>query len=246
MKRLNIPFAKVIFAKTIAKTMYFASSTKVWVQTGAAVNKLIVSGWGWSEVGARLVLHMDRNPDFRAVVHRVCVFALIIISLYSGTLAIVSYYLGRRKCGLLRAEIVRLTGRLREADRRQLEAQYMIIFLLEQTREDGSAAVASVASNAVAVYEETLAGIDNACFREGSEVTINNADYASDHLTPPKNDATSYGHRYEGGHLEVSWQDVATLAGMENACFGEGRSGTVSSKECMLEHLPSPSREATV
>ena len=67
MRRVRIPFAKVV----IAKTKDFASSTKVWVQTGDVVNKVITTGWSWSDVWARLALHMDQNLDFRSVLHRI-------------------------------------------------------------------------------------------------------------------------------------------------------------------------------
>ena len=158
MRRLRFPFANVV----IAKTKNVALSTKVWVLTGAVVNKIIMTGWSWSDVGAGLALHIDRNPDFRSAIYRICVIVLGVISLYSMALAAISYYLGSRKCSSLRAEVAQLTGRLREADGRQLKAKAMVLDLLKQAREDGSDAAVAAAEAAIAVYEGTLSEIGDA------------------------------------------------------------------------------------
>lgn len=296
MRRPKIPFANVV----IARTKDVASSTKVWVQTGAVVNKVITTGWSWSDVGARLLLHIDRSPDFRFAIHRICVVALGIICLYSVALGAFSYYLGRRKCRSLRAEVVQLTERLREADGRQLRANAMILYLLERASEDGSDAAPAAVAAAIALYEETMAGIGGACFEDGSLVTISGkdcmllghlaspkrdvtdygrrfggerrdvktqngatleemedsllgrggsvtsgADYLSEHLVSPERAATGYGHRFRGSHRDVSRKEDTTLEGVEDACFGEESSGSVSSGEdCMLKRLPPPGRGA--
>lgn len=243
----------------IAKTKNAVSSTKVWLKTGSAINKFIMSGWNWSEVMATLTLHMDRNPDFRSVVYSIVIYVLAVISVYSVALATCSYYLGSRRkhCGSLRAEIVRLTkrlreadGRIHEADGRQVKAQAIIRYLLEKVgKESSSGAAADVAAAwAVAVHRKqgdaVVAGMEDSCLGRGIWATSGeDSTLGGVRVASTKKVGISCGHRFERGCLRVGRRNDTILAGMEGASIGEGSSVTCGA-DSVFGCVASPTRVA--